>query len=133
MRALDAAENLRAGIAELRTNVARQWAIGYEVAGEHDDVGVERVDAADDLAYEVGFRVLVVMDVADLSDAEAVECRGQAAQPDSLLNDFEMMAIPESGVGHESAAGCERGESNELPTRKCAIGGGDGGGHSPLG
>src|ERR1700744_1424166 len=105
MRALDTAENLRAGIAELRTNAVRQWAIGYEVAGEHDDVGVERVDLADDLAYEVGLRVLVVMDVADLSDAQAVERRGQAAQPDCLLNNFEMMAIPESGVAHESAAG----------------------------
>ena len=85
MWALDAAENLRAGIAELRTNAVRQWAIGYEVTGEHDDVGVERVDAADDLAYEVGLRVLVVMDVTDLSDAETVECRGQAADRKSVV------------------------------------------------
>src|ERR1700753_2596186 len=133
MRALDTAENLRAGIAELRANAVRQWAIGYEVAGEHDDVGVERVDAADDLAYEVGLRVLVVMDVADLSDAKAEECRWQAAQPDGLLHDFKMMAIPESGVSHESAAGCGRGESNELAARSGALGGGDGSGHSPLG
>jgi hypothetical protein len=56
------------------------------------------------------------------------------AQSDGLLNEFEMMAIPESGVGHESAAGCERGESDKLPARECAIGGGcGGGGHASSG
>ena len=54
MRALDTAENFRARIAEARTDVTRQWSVSHEVSGQDNNIGLERVDAADDLADEIG-------------------------------------------------------------------------------
>jgi hypothetical protein len=88
----------------------RLYAVGDKVAGEHDDIGMKRIDAADHFAYERWLSVFVVVDVANLRDAQAMECLGQAMQPDGLLDDFEIVPVPEAGVGDEAAAGGKSGD-----------------------
>src|ERR1700755_260300 len=108
MRKLNAVEDLRAGIAEACTDLFREHAICYEVAGEHDDIGIERIDAAHHFAHERWFRVFVVVDIADLRHAKTMECLGQATQPDGLLDDFEVMPIPQAGGGDQATTGSAR-------------------------
>ncbi len=68
-------------IAETFREAVRQRAIGDEVASEQHDIRIERVDAADYLTYEIRLRKFVIVDIADLRDAQSVERFGQAAQP----------------------------------------------------
>lgn len=110
MRALDALEDLGARITEARTHMPRPQAVGDEVTGEHDNVGLKRIDVADHLPYEKWLCVFVVVDIADLRNAQTMERPGQPAQPDGLLDDFEIMPIPEAGIGDQSAAGGESGD-----------------------
>jgi len=48
-----------------------------EVASEDDEIGLEGVDALDGFLEEVGFGVLLEMDVGELGDAEAIEGVGE--------------------------------------------------------
>src|ERR1700758_5574346 len=107
MRTLNAAEDLRARIAEARAEMPGLHPVGDKVAGEHDNLGMKRIDAADHFAYERWLGVFVVMDIADLHDAQTVEGLGQAAQADGLLDDFEIVPVPETGIRDEATAGGE--------------------------
>ena len=101
-------------------------------AGEHDNVRVEGIDAANHLAYEIWLGELVVMNVADLRDAQAVECFRQTAQKYGPLDELEMMPIPESAVGHKAASPGQSRSLKKLPSGDRAAGSGAGGssGHS---
>lgn len=79
-------------------------AVGDEVPGEEDEIGVEVVDLFNDTLEEERLGELVEVDVADLDDAVAVEWGGQVGDGDGALDDVDLMARYFAGV--ECQAGC---------------------------
>ncbi len=75
-----------------------EGAVGDEIAGEQNEIGVEGVDAVDDAFEEEGFGVLVEVDVAELDDAVAVEGRGQIGDGDGALDDVDFVTGELAGV-----------------------------------
>lgn len=110
MRTLNVVEDLGAGITEARAKVLRQRAVGDKVPGQQNDIWVQRIDAVDHFSYEKWLCVVVVVDIADLRDAQTVKCIRQAAQADGMLDDFEMVPVPETGIPDEAAAGGKSGD-----------------------
>ncbi|MCU1252795.1 MAG: hypothetical protein JWQ49_5824 [Edaphobacter sp.] len=80
-------------------------AVGDEVAGEEDDVGVEGIDFVNDAFEEERLCVLVEMDVAELDDAIAVKGGGQIVDDDGALDDVEFVTGELAGVESESGSG----------------------------
>src|SRR3954452_15369383 len=117
MKAFNALEDLGAGIAEARTHMPRPHAIGDEVTGEHDDVRMKSIDVADHLPYEKWLCVFVVVNIADLRNAQTMKRLGQPAQPDRLLDHLEIMPIPETGVAHQSAGSGKCGDLKKAAPR----------------
>src|SRR5690242_7903000 len=117
MRASDTAQDLGAGIAQARAYVVRQESTAHKVTSEHDDIRVQRIDSPHHLTDEVRLAVLVVVNITHLRNAKAMECLGQARQPDSPLDYLKIMAVPESGVCKQTTTGSERGQAEELSPR----------------
>jgi len=69
-------EDLGAAVEGVVSGDEGEGAVGDEVAGEKHEVGGDAVDLVDDAFEEVGFSVLIQVDVADLDDAVTVEGRG---------------------------------------------------------
>ena len=90
-------------------------AVGDEVSGEEDEVGVEGVDAVDDLLEEVGLGVLVEVYVADLGYAEAVEGGGQVGDGDGAGHDVDLVAGDLAGV-EGKCRGSGAGADEEVAT-----------------
>jgi len=91
-RAVEGAEDLAAaigGVAGDAMFVARAFA--DEVAGEQDHVGGELVDVGDGVLEEELLGELDQVNVAELDDAIAVECLGEAADPDLFMDDLELV------------------------------------------
>jgi hypothetical protein len=55
---------------------------GDEIAGEHDQFGLEAIDRIDAEMDWLDGEVLVVVEIAQLGDGEAVECGRQAPKRD---------------------------------------------------
>ena len=110
MWTLNVVEDLRAGITEARAKVLRQRAVGDKVPGQQNNIGAQRIDAVDYFAHEKWLGVVVVVDIADLHDAQTVKGLRQTAQADGMLDDFEMVPVPETGIPDEAAAGGKSGD-----------------------
>jgi hypothetical protein len=82
-----------------------------EVAGEDDEIGLEGVDALDGFLEEVGFGVLLKVDVGELGDTEALEGVGEIFNGNGAGLDLEIVASGHTGVGgHSEASGGGAGE-----------------------
>ena len=86
----------------------RQRAAADEVAGDEDEVGVEGVDAGDDVREEEVLGVLLEVDVGELDDAEAVEGGRQVGDEEGAMGDVEIVAGYFVGVERESRSRGER-------------------------
>ncbi len=88
----------------------RERAAADEVAGDEDEVGSHGVGFGDHALEEVGFGVLLEVDVAHLDDAEALEAVGKVADGDGEVGDLVLVAGVGAGVGGDAeASGCEGG------------------------
>ena len=92
-------------------DLVRAGAAGDEVAGEEDEVGVERVDLRDHFLEEPRLGVLGEVDVGDLDDAVVEEGVRQVADGDGAVVDDVLVASGESGVEPEASSG--EGRSGE--------------------
>ena len=90
-------------------------AVGDEVSGEEYQVGIEGVDAVDDLLEEVGLGVLVEVYVADLGDTEAMKSGGEIGKSDGAGHDIDLVAGDLAGVEGE-CCGSGAGADEEVAT-----------------
>jgi hypothetical protein len=82
-----------------------EGAVGDEVSGKEDEVGGQAIDLMDDAFEEIGFGVLVEVDVADLDDAISVEGGGQVRDGDRALDYVDLVACNLPGVKGETGGG----------------------------
>ena len=99
-RGREGGEDLGAATEGVVSGDESEGAVGNEVAGKEHKVGGggEAVDLLDDALEEVGFGVLVEVDVADLDDAVAVEGRRQVSDGDDAVDDVDLVAGDLAGV-----------------------------------
>ncbi len=111
----EGAEDFGAAVGGVMGDGEGDGAVGDEVSGEEDEVGIEGVDAVDDLLEEVGLGVLVEVDIADLDDAEAVKGRGEIGEGDGARHDVDLVAGDLTGVEGEGC-GSGAGADEEVAT-----------------
>lgn len=98
-------EDFSAAVGGVSGEYEGKSAVGDEISGEQDEVGVEGVGVADDALEEVGLGELVEVDVAELSDAVAVEGAGQIGDGDCPLDDVDFVAAYLAGVESKACSG----------------------------
>lgn len=79
--------------------------MGDEIAGEENQVGLERVDVVNDALEEKGLGVFVEMNVADLDDAVVVERGGKIGDGDGAADDVDLVARDLARVKGKSGGG----------------------------
>ena len=84
--------------------------VGDEVSGKEDEIGVEGVDLLDDALEEEGFGELVEVDVAELSDAEALKGGREIVDVEGTWDDVDFMARDLAGVQGQSGSGGARSD-----------------------
>src|ERR1700722_6532471 len=85
-------DDLCAAMGRVVAGYEGKGAVGDEVPCEQNEIGCKGVDHADDVFKEVGFGVLVEMNVAELHDAIAMEGAGQVRDGDGAMNDVDLVA-----------------------------------------
>jgi len=115
LRAVDAVEEACAVLHGVHGEAAAERAVGDEVAGEEDEVGLERVDVGDDAGDECGLGVLVEVDVGDLGDAEVAEGVGQVGDGDGAGEDADLVTGDLGGVEAEAGRGDGGAEQEFAP------------------
>jgi len=86
--ALDLSEQIRALPSGSDGKRCSGDAVADKIAGEKDEVGIERIDAIDSMAKKEGFGEFVHVNIAHLSDAQPVEGRSQARDVNIAPRDF---------------------------------------------
>ncbi len=123
-RAGEGAEDFGAAGSGGEGDINRHGATTGEVAGDEQEVGLERVDLVNDAAEKEILGVLLEVDVGDLDEAESAERRGQVGQEKGALNNLEFMPGPlvrvegdcgngGKGTGNKGAPG-EQGRRSRL-------------------
>jgi hypothetical protein len=92
-----------------------EGAVGDEVSGKEHEVGGHAVDLMDDAFEEVGFRIFVEVDVADLDNAVTVEGSGQTGDGDGPMDYIDLMSCDFAGV-ERKAGGCGAGPDKKVAT-----------------
>ncbi len=108
-RAGESAEKRGATGSSGERDVDRKGTPGDEVAGDEEEVGVQGVDARDDLAEKKVFGVLFQVDVGDLHDAKAIEGRRKAAEKEGAVGNFNLVTADLVGIEGERGGGKDRG------------------------
>ncbi len=103
----EGAEELGAAGRGGKGDIDRHGAAAGEVAGNEQEVGLERVNLMDDAAQKEILGVLLEVDIGDLDEAKTIEGSGKIAQEESALDELNLMPGPLIGV--ESDGG-DRGE-----------------------
>ena len=98
-----------------------QRASGYKVSSKQNNVDVDRVQASDRSFQEVGFRVLIEMDVADLRNAHSVEGVGQGVNGDRSVRELELVSSDFSAVECQACSE-DSGTHQEIAPRESSTG-----------
>src|SRR6185437_2450761 len=99
----------------MHRKVPRQRREADVVASKSDEIGRERVDALDDTADEPGLGELVVVDVGDLRDAEAVEGPRQVADGDRESENADLVPGNLAGINGHARNGEPRAPQEVAP------------------
>ncbi len=97
---------------------ARQKLVSDEVAREKDRIGAQAVDVVDGFTKKKGLGKSVQMDVAELGNVEAIECRGKIGQADLGSSDFDDVTRDLARVKRQ-AGGTGDSCGEEAPARQC--------------
>ena len=97
-RASEGAEDLGTTMGRVVAGKKSERSMGHEVSGKENHVRAEGVDMIDNAFQKRGLRELVEMDVADLSDAEAVEGAGEIGEGDRAGDEIDLVAGDLAGI-----------------------------------
>lgn len=98
LRGFEGAENLGAAVGRMGVGNKGERSAGDEVAGYEDEIGLERIDAVDDVLEEEGFGELIEMDVGKLNDAETMKGRRQVGDVNRGVDLLDSVAGNHAGV-----------------------------------
>jgi hypothetical protein len=86
-----------------------------EISGEKYGVGLDAVDAVNNLVKKERLGVVIHVDVAELDNAHAVKGGGQIAQIEVALCDLDPMALDLAGVEGQSGSTAEARDKEAAP------------------
>src|SRR5208337_1993311 len=75
-----------------------------EIPGEKNGIGLDTVDAVNDMVKEERLSVVIHVDVAELDDAHAIKGRGQIAQIKVALRYLDPMAFDLARIERQSGS-----------------------------
>jgi hypothetical protein len=97
---------------------ARQELVSDEVAREKDRIGAQAVDVVDGFTKKKGLGKSVQVDVAELGNVEAIECRGKIGEANLGSSDFDDVTRDFARVKRQ-AGGTGDSCGEEAPARQC--------------
>jgi len=122
VEALDLVEEIGALPRRAEGGSLRQNPVGHIVAGQKNRVGVQAVDVAHSVAEEEWLSVFVHMDVAELRDAESVECLSKAGNEHVAVRDLDPVPLDLAPIDRQTANN-ERSANQEAAPRHVQFGG----------
>ena len=90
---------------------------GHKISGQHHQVRPQSVDHGDGFADRHHGKISVVVEVAELHDAQTIPDGGQALERNFDLHQFRIVGFENGGVGSDRQ-GAGRGRCQKFPSSK---------------
>jgi hypothetical protein len=91
-----------------------QGRLGHEIAGQHDQIGMQIIDEGNGRPDRVNGEVRVVMEIAEQGDIESVEVGWPPPQPNFAPHELWAIRLNENAVGAERGNTRARCQTDEL-------------------